>query len=63
MAGTFSPSPPDAFDPLVIHDPTCIPQQLGNLAIAVAPILTSKFDDVGGQLLFIFSPGRNAPLR
>ena len=56
-------APPDPFDPLVVDDPSCIPQQLRDLAIAVAPILTSEFDDVGGEPLFIFSPGRNAPLR
>ena len=56
-------APRDPFDPLVVDDPSRIPQQLGNLAIAVAPTLASEFDDVGGQPLFIFSPRRNAPLR
>ncbi len=64
FGGNLQPlATPDPFDPHVIDDPSCISPQLRDLAIALAPILASEFDDVGGQTLFIFSPPRNAPLR
>ena len=63
FGGNLQPlAPPDPFDPLVVDHPSGIPQQRGNLAIAIAPILASEFNDVGREPLFIFSPGRNASL-
>src|SRR5680860_792978 len=47
-------TPPDPFDPLVIDQPARIPQQRRNLAVAVAAIETSEFNDVGGQPLLVF---------
>jgi hypothetical protein len=39
-------TPPDALDPLVINDPARMAQQRGNLAIAIAPVLPGKLDDI-----------------
>ena len=54
---------PDPLHPLVVHQPTRIPQQGGDLAIAVAPILPGQLDDVGGQLLFVVAAPRRLALR
>lgn len=54
---------PDPFDPLVVDQPTGPPQQLGDLAIAVAAVLPGQFDDVGGQPRFIVSALRDLALR
>lgn len=56
-------TPPDPFDPLVVHQPAGMAQQRGDLAIAVAAVLAGQFDDVGGQPLFIVSPRRRLALR
>src|SRR5206468_12096786 len=37
---------PDPFDPLVVDQPACPAQQLGDLAVAVATILPSQLDHV-----------------
>ncbi len=65
LGGNLQPlAPPDPFDPLVIDDPTSSrSQQLCDLAIAVATILTGELDDVGGQPLFVLSPHWNTALR
>jgi hypothetical protein len=55
-------TPPDAFHPLVVQKPARISQQRGDLAIAVAAVLTGQFDDIGGQTLFVVSPRRRLPL-
>src|SRR5204863_2169020 len=54
---------PDPFDPLVVDQPAGPPQQLGDLAIAVAAILPGQLDDVGGQPLFILTAPRHLTLR
>jgi hypothetical protein len=41
-------APPDALDPLIIDEPARVSQQRGDLAIAVAAVLASQFDDIGG---------------
>jgi hypothetical protein len=51
-------TPPDPLDPLVTHQPTRIPQQSGDLAIAITAVKMSQFDDVGGQPLFVFTAPR-----
>ena len=56
-------TPPDPFDPLVVHEPAGMPQQRGDLAITVAAVLAGQFDNVGGQPLFIVSPRRRLALR
>ena len=64
FAGNLQPlASPNALDPLVIDDPARLrPQQLRDLPIAVAAILASEFDDVGGQLLLVLSPPCHAAL-
>ena len=61
----FQPlAPPDPLDPLVIDDPASgRSQELRDIPVAVAAILASEFDDVGGQSLFVISPRRRPPLR
>ena len=54
---------PDPFDPLVVHKPTGVPQQGCDLAVAVAAVLSGKFDDVGGQPLFVITALRHLALR
>jgi hypothetical protein len=41
-------APPDPLDPLVVDEPARLTQQRGDLAIAVAAVITGKLDDVGG---------------
>ena len=63
LLGNLQPlTPPDPLDPLVAHQPTCIPQQFGDLAIAITAIKTSQFDDIGGQPLFVFTAPRGPTL-
>ena len=64
FVGNLQPlTPPDSFDPLVIHEPARMAQQRGDLAIAVTAVLAGQFDNVGGQPLFIVSPRRRLALR
>jgi hypothetical protein len=56
-------APPDPLDPLVVDEPARLTQQRGDLAIAVAAVITSKLDDVGGQPLFVVAPRWRLPLR
>ena len=56
-------APPDPLDPLVVDEPTGPPQQLANLAIAVAAVEPGQLDDVGGQPLLIIAAPRDLALR
>ena len=56
-------TPPDPFDPLVVHEPAGMPQQRCNLAVAVTAIKTGEFNDVGGQPSFVFTAPRYSALR
>jgi hypothetical protein len=57
-------APPDAFNPLVIDDPTRRrPKHLRDLPIAITAILARKLDEVGGQPLLVVSPHWNVALR
>lgn len=56
-------APPDAFHPLVIDEPACMPEQRGDLAIAVAAVLAGKLNDIGGQTLLVISPRWHLALR
>ena len=56
-------TPPDAFDPLVVHQPARMAQQRGDLAIAVTTVLASQLDNVSGQALFVVAPRPHLPLR
>ena len=53
---------PQPFYPLVVDLPACIPQHRGDLAIAVAPILTRKFGQIGYQAVFVFPAPRQLAL-
>ena len=62
--GHFEPlASPDPLDPLVVDEPACSAQQLGDLAVAVASVLPSKLDDVGAEPLLVLSTTRNLALR
>ena len=54
---------PDPLDPLVVDEPACSAQQLGELAVAVASVLPSKLDDVGAEPLLVVSTTRDLALR
>ncbi len=54
---------PDPLDPLVIDQPAGPPQQLGNLAVAVAPILPGQLDHVLRQPCCILAAPRDLALR
>jgi hypothetical protein len=57
-------TPPDPLNPLVVDQPAClIPQHPRNLAIAVAAVLASQHDDVGGQPLLVFRAPQYLTLR
>ena len=40
---------PDTLDPLVVDYPARLPQQFGDLAIAVAAVLPGKLDNIGRE--------------
>ena len=79
LAGTFSPSRRQMrstvarkaicranlpIGALVVDDPAGLAaQQLGALAIAVAPVLANERDDVGGEFVVIVAANREAALR
>src|SRR5215207_6715996 len=54
---------PNSLDPLVVDEPACSAQQLGDLAVAVASVLPSKLDDVGAEPLLVVSTMRDLALR
>ena len=54
---------PDPLDPLVIDEPAGSPQQLGDLAIAIAAVASGQLDEVGRQPLLIIAPLRDLALR
>src|SRR4051794_34157371 len=46
LPGDLQPlASPDPLDPLVVDEPACSAQQLGDLAVAVASVLPSKLDE------------------
>src|SRR5262245_353653 len=54
LVRNFQPlASPDPLHPLVVDPPACLPQQGGDLAIAVATVLPGQFDGVGRQPFFI----------
>jgi hypothetical protein len=55
---------PDPLHPLVIHHPAGRgPQQLRDLAVAVAAVPARELDDVGGELFFVVPAPRALALR
>jgi hypothetical protein len=64
LLGNLQPlTPPDPLDPLVIDEPARMPQQSGNLAVAIPAILACQLDDVGGQPLLVVAALWNLALR
>ena len=64
LPGDLQPlASPDPLDPLVVDEPACSAQQLGDLAVAVAAVLPGKLDDVGGEPLLVVSTPRDLALR
>jgi hypothetical protein len=55
---------PDPLDPLVVDHPARRgPQQLRDLAVAVAAVLPGELDDVGGELFLVVPAPRELALR
>jgi hypothetical protein len=64
LPGDLQPlASPNSLDPLVVDEPACSAQQLGDLAVAVASVLPSKLDDVGAEPLLVVSTTRDLALR
>jgi hypothetical protein len=64
LPGDLQPlASPNPLDPLVVDEPACSAQQLGDLAVAVASVLPSKLDDVGAEPLLVVSTTRDLALR
>src|SRR5215831_6617958 len=54
---------PDTLDPLVVDCPARLAQQFGDLAIAIAAVLPSKLDNIGGETLLVLTTARDLALR
>jgi hypothetical protein len=64
LPGDLQPlASPDPLDTLVVDEPACATQKLGDLAVAVASVLPSKLDDVGAEPLLVVSSTRDLALR
>jgi hypothetical protein len=50
---------PDTLDPLVVNYPARLPQQFGDLAIAVAAVLPGKLDNIGRETLLVVTTARD----
>jgi hypothetical protein len=62
--GTFSPSRCQIrLDPLVVDYPARLAQELGDLAIAIAPVLPGKLDNIGCETLLVVTTVRDLALR
>jgi hypothetical protein len=62
FVGDFEPlASPDALDPLVVD--TRLTKQPGDLAIAVAAVLSSHLDDIGREPVLILTTTRDFALR
>src|SRR3954467_2097492 len=62
LPGDLQPlASPNPLDPLVVDEPACSAQQLGDLAVAVASVLPSKLD--GAEPLLVVSTTRDLALR
>jgi hypothetical protein len=63
LLGDLQPlTPPNAFHPLVVHNPAGVAQQGSDFAVAVATILPGKLDDVGCQPLLVVAALRRFAL-
>ena len=62
-AGYFEPlAPPDPLHPAIAHRPARLAQERSNLAIAIAAVLPSQFNDVGRQSFGIVTAPRDLAL-
>src|SRR5207237_10205831 len=50
---------PDTLDPLVVDYPARLPQQSGDLAIAVAAVLPGQLDNIGRETLLVVTTKRH----
>jgi hypothetical protein len=53
---------PDTLDPLVVDYPARLPQQFGDLAIAIAAVLPGKLDNIGRETLLVVTTARDLAL-
>jgi hypothetical protein len=53
---------PDTLDPLVVDYPARLPQQCGDLAIAIAAVLPGKLDNIGRETLLVVTTARDFAL-
>jgi hypothetical protein len=53
---------PDTLDPLVVDYPARLPQQFGDLAIAIAAVLPGKLDNIGRETLLVVTTVRDLAL-
>jgi hypothetical protein len=53
---------PDTLDPLVVDYPARLPQQFGDLAIAVPAVLPGKLDNIGRETLLVVTTVRDIAL-
>jgi hypothetical protein len=51
-----------ALDPLVVDCPARLAQQFGDLAVAIAAVLPSKLDNIGGETLLVLTTARDLAL-
>ena len=56
-------TPPYPLNPLVVHQPARMPQQGCDLAVAIAAILASQLDDIGGEPRLVVAALRHLALR
>ena len=49
---------PDTLDPLVVDYPARL-AQIGDLAIAIAAVLPSKLDNIGGETLLVLTTAQD----
>ena len=59
FVGDFEPlASPDPLDPFVVDEPAGLLEQPGDLAIAVAAVLSGQRDGIGGEPLFVITAPR-----
>ena len=63
LVGNLQPlTLPDTLDPLVVDYPARLPQQFGDLAIAIAAVLPGKLDNIGRETLLVVTTARDLAL-
>ena len=59
FVGDFEPlASPDPLDPFVVDEPAGLLEQPGDLAIAVAAVLSGQRDGIGGEPFFVITAPR-----